>query len=98
LKFVISTQYLENYNCDNPGEGDDYFKFKGGSDYVVSGFDRIQDATVFVLDTKCFNNDMCKEFPASWHTYDEWLANLPEDPEYREFLIDSARTVDRQVA
>ena len=95
MKFVISTQYLENYNCDNPGEGEDYFKFKGGSDYIVSGFDRVQDAVVFVLDNHCYNNVGCKEFPSVWGTYEEWAAKLPEDPEYRAFILETAREVSR---
>jgi hypothetical protein len=33
-KLVINTQYKENYNCT--GEGDPYWKFKGGSEYIVS--------------------------------------------------------------
>jgi hypothetical protein len=34
MKLVISTQYKENYNCT--GEGDPYWKYKGGSEYIVS--------------------------------------------------------------
>ena len=33
-KLVIGTQYKENYNCT--GEGDPYWKYKGGSEYIVS--------------------------------------------------------------
>ena len=33
-KLVIGTQYKENYNTT--GEGEPYWKFKGGSEYIVS--------------------------------------------------------------
>ena len=33
-KVVIGTQYKENYNTT--GEGEPYWKFKGGSEYIVS--------------------------------------------------------------
>ena len=33
-KIVIGTQYKENYNTT--GEGEPYWKFKGGSEYIVS--------------------------------------------------------------
>jgi hypothetical protein len=39
MKLVISTQYRENYAAHNedfvPGVSEDYWKFKGGSTYVV---------------------------------------------------------------
>ena len=27
MDFIVRTQYLENYNTQNPGEGKDVFKF-----------------------------------------------------------------------
>ena len=33
-KIVVGTQYKENYNTT--GEGEPYWKFKGGSEYIVS--------------------------------------------------------------
>ena len=33
-KIVVGTQYKENYNTT--GEGESYWKFKGGSEYIVS--------------------------------------------------------------
>jgi hypothetical protein len=34
-----------------------------------------------------------KEFPIEMQTYEEWVAKLPEDEEYREFLTKTARRV-----
>ena len=48
MKLVIQTQYLENYNCDNPGEGNDYWKPKGGSTYVVEDVDP-RDARIRIV-------------------------------------------------
>ena len=91
MRYVISTQYMENYNCDTPGEGEDYFKFKGGIDYLVTA-DRIQDAVIEVLN-QCIEskNVMSKDFPVRWVTYEQWEAQLPEDPEHRAFKLDCLR-------
>ncbi|MGY8868149.1 MAG: hypothetical protein ACKVJK_21285, partial [Methylophagaceae bacterium] len=42
MKLVINTQYKENYSWpdwDGNGECPQYWKFKGGSTYVVPGID-----------------------------------------------------------
>ena len=97
MKLVIQTQFRENYGAhdwDGKGECPQYWKFKGGSDYVVDGLEREQDAVAFVAAMCIQNNLACKEFPVKWQTYDEWVASLPEDKDYREFLIQSAICVN----
>ena len=60
MKFVISTQYLENYgaHCEDGkfSSGNAYWKMKGGSDYIVSGLTRVQDA-IALLDREIGDND-----------------------------------------
>ena len=95
--FVISTQTIENYGA-HAGDGkfssgNAYWKFKGGTDYIVSGLDRIADAAAFVMAKAGENSLGYKEFPIEMQTYDEWVAKLPEDEEYREFLTKTARRV-----
>jgi len=98
MKFVVSTQFLENYgaHCEDGkfSSGNAYWKMKGGTDYIVSGLDRIQDAVAFVAAKEMFNSISAKEFPVDWKTYDEWFAELPEDQEYREFILEQAREVN----
>ena len=71
MDFIIRTQYLENYNTENPGEGEDVFKFKFGSTYRVKGFSRMADAVAYVYQTRCsqFCNEMGVEFPSSWEEF-----------------------------
>ena len=61
MKFVISTQYIENYGAHSEdgkfSSGNAYWKMKGGSDYIVSGLTRIQDAVAFVM-AKFGENDL----------------------------------------
>lgn len=84
MKYVVSTQYLENYGAQS-GRGtyahnQHCWKFKGGTDYVVTGLDRVQDAVAFVQAYlavgKKGNNIMVKEFPAEWQSYTDWRDSL----------------------
>jgi hypothetical protein len=97
MQFVISTQTIENYgaHCEDGkfANGNAYWKFKGGSDYIVSGLDRMADAAAFVMAKAGENSLGYKEFPIEMQTYEEWVAKLPEDEEYREFLMKTARRV-----
>ena len=98
MQFVITTQFLENYgaHCEDGkfSSGNAYWKMKGGSDYCVSGLDRIQDAVAFVAALRIQNSLGAKEFPVEWKTYAEWVADLPEDEDYREFLLEQLQHVD----
>ena len=97
--FVIKKQILENYGAHTEdgkfASGNAYWKFKGGTDYVVTGLDRIQDATAYVA-ALCMDNGIgYKEFPTEFLTYAEWEEQLADlSDEYREFIMDSARHVD----
>ena len=98
MQFVITTQFLENYgaHCESGrfADGNAYWKMKGGSDYLVEGLDRIQDAVAFVAALRIQNSVGCKEFPVEWQTYAEWEAKLPEDEDYREFILEQLETVN----
>ena len=95
--FVITTQFLENYgaHCEDGrfASGNAYWKMKGGTDYLVSGLDRIQDAVAFVAAIAMENSLHCKEFPVEWKTEDEWVAGLPDDADYRDFLKEQVLVV-----
>jgi len=98
MKFVISTQYLENYgaHCEDGkfSNGNAYWKFKNGTDYIVTGLKRIQDAVAFVM-AKFGDNDLYgKEFPVKFRTFDEWQNELAEESDdYAEFLEGQAKEV-----
>ena len=108
--YVISTQMLENYGAHSENgkfkDGNAHWKFKGGTDYIVTGFDRPANAVAFVCAflSKFYEGSrgMCwKEYPTTVQTHDEWLADLPsiesDDPqtlEHRQWIVDNARYVD----
>ena len=82
MKFVISTQCLENYGAHlEDGKftsGNAYWKMKGGSDYIVEGLTRIQDAVAYVM-AKYGENDLgYKEFPTQFRTFEDWKEELQE--------------------
>jgi hypothetical protein len=98
--FVITTQFLENYGAHSEDgkfkSGNAYWKMKGGTDYLVSGLDRIQDAVAFVA-AQCMANEIgYKEFPVEWKTEHEWLDDLPDDELYREHILDQLQRVNPQ--
>ena len=97
MQFVITTQFLENYGAHSEdgkfSSGNAYWKMKGGTDYCVSGLDRIQDAVAFVAATAMENTLYAKEFPVEWKTYEQWAQELPEDEDYREFLLEQLKQV-----
>jgi uncharacterized membrane protein len=98
MNFVITTQFLENYGAHIAdgkfASGNANWKMKGGTDYLVTGLDRIQDAVAFVAAIAMENNLYAKEFPVEWKTEHEWLDQLPEDEDYREFLLEQLQRVD----
>ena len=97
MKYVVITQCLENYgaHCESGryADGNAYWKMKGGADYIVSGLERVQDAVAFVAAMCLQNNLSFKEFPIEWMTENEWLAQLPEDKEYADYMLASAKRV-----
>ena len=97
MNFVVTTQCLENYgaHCEDGKfkSGNAYWKMKGGADYIVSGLDREQDAVAFVAALCLQNNIAFKEFPIEWQTEAEWIAQLPEDREYADFILATAKRV-----
>ena len=46
----------------------------------------MQDAVAFVAAAFSDNSLGYKEFPIEWKTEEEWIASLPDDAEYRDFL------------
>ena len=98
--FVVSTQYLENYGAHSKDgkfeTGLFYYKFKGGEDYLVSGFDRIQDAVAYIAEKYCsVDRTYGKEFPNKWRSYDDWLAELADLTEdHKQFLLDIVTKVE----
>ena len=95
--FVVRTQILENYGAHAAGgtyaAGEHYWKAKGGNDYLVTGLDRYQDAWAFVAAAFMENSIGYKEFPTECITEEEWIAQLPDDAEYRDFLKEQVLVV-----
>ena len=93
MKFIVTTQGLENYGSHAEdgkfSSGNHYWKFKSGTDYIVSGLERPQDAMAFVAAIGLENGIGWKEFPSEVITEEEWEAqwdlNDEFDREHREF-------------
>ena len=81
--FIVTTQTIENYGAHAESgkfaDGQSYWKFKGGSTYLVEDLDREQDAVAFVAALVMTNDIGYKEYPAGSQTIQEWAADLPDD-------------------
>tara|TARA_R100000278_G_scaffold115005_1_gene93728 strand:+ start:587 stop:967 length:381 start_codon:yes stop_codon:yes gene_type:complete len=98
--YVVTTQCLENYGAhDEDGKfssGNAYWKFKGGSSYLVYAVDRPADAMAFVMAVFAQDCLSFKEFPTDVQTPEEWDRELPQDEDYRKHLLDKLIHVDVQ--
>ena len=98
--YVVTTQCLENYGAhDEDGKfasGNAYWKFKGGSNYIVSSIDRPADAMAFIMAVFAQDCLSFKEFPTDVQTLDEWDYEMPQDEDYRQHILDTAIRVDVQ--
>ena len=67
---TVTTQYMENYGAhDGSGkfkDGKDFWKFKGGSIYVVTGAGSLSNAVAFIASIATVNTIFCKEFVAEF--------------------------------
>ena len=69
MKLMISTQYMENYGAhdwDGTGECPQYWKFKGGNEYVVANYTLGQEGIGRTLDSVRgdieTDNQYCREY------------------------------------
>ena len=93
--YVVKTQELENYgaHCEDGkfASGNHYWKFKGGTDYIVRDLDRAQDAMAFVAAKYMVNDIGWKQFPVEVKTLEEWEEELEElGKDYGAFLVEQA--------
>ena len=81
--FIVHTQTIENYGAHSAGgkfaDGTNYWKFKGGSTYLVEDLDREQDAVAFVAALVMTNDIGYKEYPSASMTVQAWADDLPDD-------------------
>ena len=94
-QFIVTTQGLENYGAHQDtgkfSDGSAYWKFKSGTDYLVSGLDRPQDAMAFVASFGMDNGIGWKEFPVEVKTFEEFedeFGDLSDEANYvsREYF------------
>ncbi len=95
MEFVIKTQTLENYGAHSESglyaEGNACWKFKGGSTYIVSDCERLQDAAAFVMAAFSENGVGWKEYPCEYLDIYEWMDELDKDDEdYADFKKETA--------
>jgi hypothetical protein len=97
--FVVITQFRENYGAhdwDGTGECPQYWKFKGGDDYFIYGVATREEAIAAMPTLVCDNYSQTHILDVI--PYSEWAADLPQDKEYRDFLISTVRHVGRSNA
>ena len=102
-QFIVSTQGLENYGAHQDSgkfaDGSAYWKFKSGTDYLVSGLERQQDAMAFVASFGMDNGIGWKEFPVEVKTFEEFKAEFGHlddevNKEYFDFKMQYMQKVD----
>ena len=78
MKILINTQYRENYAAHNedwvPGVSEDYWKFKGGSTYVVPNFkdyDNITEVMKNLDSLITYGNPASEEYIIDWNIADD---------------------------
>jgi len=90
--YVVTTQVMENYGAHTEDgrfkSGNAYWKFKGGTDYHVTGLDRIQDAVAFIQAYAGEDSLSYKEFVRDFKPYNEWKLTASE------WEIDSLKAID----
>jgi len=100
--FIVTTQGLENYgaHCEDGkfSSGNHYWKFKSGTDYMVTGLERPQDAMAFVAAIGIENGLGWKEFPSEVVTLEEFRNEFDMsdefDREHYEFKMSIMKKVD----
>lgn len=87
MKLVIQTQYKENYAAHNEdyvhGVSEPYWKFKGGSTYIVPSYEfvsaeEIQNAVNNLEAMFCYSNECAEEYVLEW-SIEEDSARVCED-------------------
>ena len=78
MKLLITTQYMENYGAhdwDGRGECPQYWKFKGGNDYVIRNVNPLEVAPGLLVEKVRSqvetDNDYCREYILDWSLVDD---------------------------
>lgn len=93
--YAVHTQLLENYNLEAEVEAQCFWKFKGGTTFIVLT-ERMQDAVALVqrhliVEAQKNGFDYFRQFPVSWEKYNEWVNKLNlESEDYRKFELNKA--------
>lgn len=95
MDFIVKTQTLENYGAhDTDGKfsnGNAYWKFKGGDDYIVSDVNRPADAMAYIMAAHSSNCISMKVIPTDVMTISQWEDELAElDKDYAVALLEQA--------
>lgn len=83
MAVVVQTQYIENYGIHND-EPVNYWKFKGGSEYLVEGTDwRPANAVALVANhiARFNSTNSAKEIPTHWEVDNRTVERISADRE-----------------
>lgn len=71
MKIMITTQYLENYGTPD----DAYWKYKGGTEYVIKGVDPLKVAPGLLVEQVRgeieYDGDMSQQYILDWELVDD---------------------------
>ena len=94
--FVIGTQYRENYGAhewDGTGRCPQYWKDKGGYDYIVVGAANEEAAVAAAEANIPAPSEYSEEYVISVNTHARWQDRLPEEQDYRDHIIEMTRII-----
>ena len=99
---VVDTQYMENYGAhdwDGVGACPQYWKFKGGSSYKVTGVPygfNTELAVGIVSPAIIKNNDYCRELVLGYRMEaDDWMSDFEQSQlEYDGAVVYPEPTID----
>jgi hypothetical protein len=97
LVFVVFTQVRENYgahNWDGVGACPQYWKFKGGHDYIVEGCKTAEEAEAYVATLLPAGDHYYEEYVTGAMDHAKWKAELEgSSEEYVKLVTSAARCV-----
>jgi hypothetical protein len=100
--FVVMTQALENYgaHCESGkfADGKNYWKFKSGTDYLVSDLDSPADAMAFVAAIGIENGIGWKEFPCEVMTFEKFKSDFDIQDEFDKEHFDFKMSIMKRVS
>jgi hypothetical protein len=96
--WIVLTQVMENYGAhawDGKGECPQYWKAKGGNEYIVRGC-RTHIEAMSLVASRMSNNHAWREFPVGSLEPAEWIKDIEDyDASYKAHLLKGIQEIKR---